>query len=99
MEEPEKQVKILAETVGLLTERLEQLFKMLDERLAPLLQLAENQRKAVEELELTNQALQEALGDLDAQTDDLAKATSALIEVVTPRATELVTQAAKADEQ
>ena len=98
MEEESKQVKILAETVALLTERLEQLFKMLDERLQPLLQLAENQRKAVEELELTKEALQESLGDLDAQTDDLAKATSALIEVVTPRTTELVKMAAEREQ-
>src|SRR6266702_6948424 len=86
------------ETMQILIQRSEQLFKLQEERLNLLPQLVENQAKAIEELEITNAALQESLGDLDAQTDDLAKATSALIEVVTPLTLQAVKEAQAARE-
>ena len=87
------QVKVLAESVQLLIQRSEQLFKLQEERLNLLPQLVENQTLAVEELQVQSQAFKDSLGSLEGQTDDLAKATSALIEVVTPRVTELAESA------
>ncbi len=74
-----EQVKALAETSNLLIQRQEQLFRMQEERLSILPQLAENQTRAIEELETTNQALQESLDDLDGNTDAIVKATAALL--------------------
>src|SRR5260221_8964158 len=74
-----EQVKALAETSVIQTQRQEQLFKMQEERLALLPQLAENLQVAIDEIETTDEALKEALNDLDAETDDLKKATAALL--------------------
>ncbi len=74
-----EQVQAMAETQALQTQRFEQLYKMQEERLAILPQLAENQTRAIEELETTNQALQESLDDLDGNTDAIVKATAALL--------------------
>ncbi len=82
MEELERlinQVKILAESVALLIQRSEQLYKLQEERLNLLPQLVENQQRAIEELEMTNQALQDSLDDLDGAVDDQAKTTAALL--------------------
>lgn len=74
-----KQVQILAESVNLLIQRSEQLFKLQEERLNLLPQLVEGQQKAIEELMATNQALQDSLSDLDGAIDDQAKVTAALL--------------------
>jgi methyl-accepting chemotaxis protein len=86
MEELEKivrqlveQIKTMADSVTLLIQRSEQLYKLQEERLNLLPQLVENQSHAIEELEATNQALQDSLDDLDGATDDIAKTTAALL--------------------
>ena len=74
-----EQVKSLAETSAIQTQRQEQLFKMQEERLNILPQLAEGLQSAIDEIETTDEALKEALNDLDGEVDDLKKATAALL--------------------
>lgn len=81
MEELVAQVKILSESVALLIQRSEQLYKLQEERLNLLPQLVENQQRAIEEIETTDQALKDSLDDLDGATDDIAKTTAALLTI------------------
>jgi hypothetical protein len=74
-----EQVKALAETSTIQTARQEQLFKMQEERLNILPQLAEQLQHAIDELETTDEALKESLDDQDAAVDDLKKAIAALL--------------------
>lgn len=86
MEKLVEQVKILAATVETMISRQDQLLKMLAEQSQALhqgvddlrLERAELQQAREEELTAAD-ALKEAVDDVDAQVDDLAKVTAALV--------------------
>jgi len=79
MDEQAKQVLILAQTVETLTQRLEQILKLQDEKSALLTQMAERIEKALENLLITTEAQKAALSDLDQVTDDLTRTAAALL--------------------
>jgi len=79
IEQLTKQVQLLAETVKLMTDRMEQVFKMIEDRISGFPQLAENQQKAIEELMTTDEALKQSLDESDQQIDDLSKVVAALL--------------------
>lgn len=74
-----KQIQILADIVRAQSERLDQTFKTLDEVAKDLRQTAIELREAIAETVTGNEAVQEAISDLDGIADDLAKVTSALL--------------------
>ena len=74
-----KQVQMLRESVEMMLTRSEQLFKMQEERLSVLPQLAENLQAAIDEIETTDQALKDSLDEQDGAIDDLKKSVAALL--------------------
>ena len=89
-EEYANQVKTLAESVNLVLTRFEQLFSLAKERmesqhqtiqevLTVLSQLEERFQRAIENLEVTDEAHRQALDQLDGATDDIANATAGLL--------------------
>ncbi len=74
-----KQVEMMKESVELMLTRAEQLFKMQEERLALLPRLAEQLQQAIDNQEVTDEAHRQALDQLEATTDDLAKVSAALL--------------------
>lgn len=74
-----EQVKILAETNRAQLERFDQALKMLAELSQTLHQSVEDLNVARDEETTAAEALKDALSDVDAQTDDLAEVTAALV--------------------
>lgn len=73
------QVKILAETMQTMIARFEQLYKMQEERAQTLVDSANNLTATRDNLEITNEALTNALNEVDRQVDDLATVTAGLL--------------------
>ena len=74
-----KQVQILADIVRAQSERLDQVFKAMDELAKDLRETALELKVAIQETVTGNEAVQEAISDLDSIADDLTKATAALL--------------------
>ncbi len=79
IEELVKQVKILSDTVNAQSERLDIVFRTMDETTKALKQTSEILQQSTENLATTNEALLKSLDESDAQLDDLAKVTAALL--------------------
>lgn len=75
-----EQVKILAETVQLQTDRQEQLFKTQLETQQASIQRDADLRQTMDSLQITDQALKDALSDVDRITDDLTTTVAALLQ-------------------
>ena len=74
-----QQVQILADIVRAQSERLDQVFKAMDELAKDLRETALELKEAIQETVVGNEAVQEAISDLDTIADDLTKATAALL--------------------
>jgi len=79
IEELVKQVKILADTVTAQSERLDIVFRTMDEVTKALKETSSTLQQSTENLATTNEALLKSLDESDAQLDDLAKVTAALL--------------------
>ena len=86
------QVKILTETVQTMIARFEQLYKMQEERAQTLVDSATNLQQTRDNLEVTNEALTNALNEVDRQVDDLATVTAGLLALKAQTQTEQQTQ-------
>ena len=78
-EELIRQVQILADIVRAQSERLDQVFKAMDELAKDLRETSLAIKEAIAETVTGNEAVQASVSDLDAIADDLAKVTSALL--------------------
>ncbi len=74
-----EQVKALAQTAELLIQRSEQLYRLQEERTAVLPQLAEALEQAKDNIEVLHEEFVQSLDQLEGTTDDLTKATAALL--------------------
>jgi len=88
-----EQVKLLSETLKLSVDRQEQLYQAQQAQLPLLPQLVERQTLAVEELEVSNQSLEDSIGGVDQAANDIVKATSVLVTIVQPALQALARQA------
>ena len=79
-----EQVKTLAETVGLLLQKQEQMYKTYEGQLSILPQQAETLKLLQEDTETVIQALEDSIGGVDQAATDVAKATSGLLTIVQP---------------
>src|SRR6266705_2268408 len=79
IEELVKQVRILSDTVTAQSERLDIVFRTMDEVTKALKQTSEILQQSTENLAITNEALLKSLDESDGQLDDLAKVTAALL--------------------
>src|SRR5215475_6203758 len=79
-----QQVQLLAETLKLAVDRQEQLFQAMQAQLPLLPQIVETIKAGEEEFEVAVQELDDSIGAVDQATDDLVKATSVLVTIVTP---------------
>jgi len=79
LEQIVKQVQMLRDSVEMMLTRSEQLFKMQEERLSVLPQLAEDLHVSIDEIQTTDEALKESLNDQDGAIDDLKKSVAALL--------------------
>lgn len=86
------QIKTLSESVDLVLQRFEQLFSMQrergeamhqteQERLTVLHQLVEQAQNSNEQYEIAREAMVQSLDQLDAATDDIARATAGLLTI------------------
>ena len=76
-----KQIEILNQTISTMIQRSEQLFKMQEEKSATLIETANKLTIIIEALQVTDEALKRSLSESDAQIDDLAKVTAALLQI------------------
>ena len=74
-----KQVQILADIVRAQSERLDQVFKSMDELAKDLRETSLELKTAINETITGNEAVQASVSDLDGIADDLAKVTAALL--------------------
>ena len=81
MDELQKQVQTLAQTVTTMIARLDQAMKMLEEILASSRDLANKQQQAIDSFQVVSKALEASLGDLENGIDDQAKITAALLQI------------------
>ena len=81
MDELQKQVQTLAQTVTTMIARLDQAMKMLDEILASSRDLATKQQVSIDNFQVVTKALEKSLGDLDQNVDDQAKIVAALLQI------------------
>lgn len=81
MDELQKQVQTLAQTVTTMIARLDQAMKMLEEILASSRDLANKQQQAIDGFQIVSKALEASLGDLENGIDDQAKITAALLQI------------------
>ena len=94
IEELVKQVKILADTVTAQSERLDIVFRTMDETTKALKETSSTLQQSTENLATTNEALLKSLDESDAQLDDLAKVTAALLTLQKQESQEPVKQEA-----
>ena len=73
-----QQVKVLADTIQIAIDRMEQAFKIFADRADELARTSVELTTAKDNLEITDEALKRALSEVDAQVDDLAKIAAAL---------------------
>jgi len=81
MDELQKQVQTLAQTVTTMIARLDQAMKMFDEILASSRDLVTKQQEAINNFQVVTRALESSLGDLENGIDDQAKITAALLQI------------------
>jgi uncharacterized coiled-coil DUF342 family protein len=74
-----EQVQALAQTSELLNQRSEQLYRLQEERTAVLPQLAESLIQARDNIEVLHEEFVQSLDQLEGTTDDLTRATAALL--------------------
>lgn len=72
-----QQLKVLADTIQIAIDRMEQAFKIFADRADELARTSEELKTAKDNLEITDEALKRALGEVDAEVDDLAKIAAA----------------------
>ena len=70
-------VKILGDTNQAAIDRMDQAYKMFTDRAEDLQLTSQDLKTAKENLEITTEALNRALGEVDAEVDDLAKIAAA----------------------
>ena len=73
-----QQLKVLADTIQIAIDRMEQAFKIFADRADELARTSEELKTAKDNLEITDEALKRALGEVDQQVDDLAKIAAAM---------------------
>ena len=79
-----EQVRTLSETVSLLIQKQNEMYKTYEGQLSILPQQAETLKLLQEDTEVINQALEDSIGGVDQAANDIAKATSSLLTIVQP---------------
>ena len=73
-----QELKVLADTIQIAIQRMEQAFKIFSDRAEDLARTSVELTTAKDNLEITDEALKRALSEVDAQVDDLAKIAAAM---------------------
>ena len=79
-----EQVKTVADTMMLVLQKQEQMYKTYEGQLSILPQQAETLKLLQEDTEVINQALEDSIGGVDQAANDITKATSSLLTIVQP---------------